>query len=273
MSVDETTTSAPARGRTEPSHDPGLGREFEGLTVLVTGGGTGIGEQTAREFAQRGARVLVVGRRAEAVNRTAESHPRIEAATGDMCSATDVDRVITRMVSLWNRVDIVVNNAGGFAAGPLDSMTDEAVDDLVAINVKAPTMIARAALPHLDVHGGCIVNVTSTYAQKAAARSAHYAATKAALESLTRSWALELAPRGIRVNAVSPGPTESDLLVRSGIPEPMIAQIKERETQAIPAGRRGTPADVARWIVAFADPASSWVTGQVLGVDGGLSIT
>lgn len=256
MSVHETTTARP----------------FENQAVLVTGGGSGIGAETARRFADGGASVLVVGRRDDVVNEVAASHPRIEAATGDMRSAEDVDRVVKTMISLWDRVDVVVNNAGGFAAGPLESITDEQVDELVAVNVKAPTMVGRAALPHLGVRGGSIVNVTSTYAQKAAARSGHYAATKAALESLTRSWALELAPQGIRVNAVSPGPTESELLARSGIPAAMIEKIKERETATIPVGRRGTPADVARWVVAFADPASSWVTGQVLGVDGGLSV-
>lgn len=145
--------------------------------------------------------------------------------------------------------------------------------DIFATNVLGPTLLARAALPHLRATRGNIVNVSSTFGHKPAAGVSHYGASKAALEHLTRSWALELASSGVRVNAVAPGPTETPMLERSGVPADALAAIKADEVKRIPLGRRGEPAEVAHWIVALADPAAAWVTGQVVGVDGGLGVT
>jgi len=242
------------------------------LAAIVTGGGSGIGRATALALAEGGANVLVVGRRAEPLTEIEQAHPLIRGHIADVAIESEVDQIVKAAVALWDRVDVVVNNAGLYSPAPLADVTVEQIDRLVRMNIIAPTLLARASLPYLTVNGGAIVNVTSIFAQKAAARNSHYAATKAALESLTRSWALELAPLGIRVNAVSPGPTETELLARSGLPAERIEAIKERETAAIPLHRRGAPDDVARWIAAFADPAASWVTGEVFCVDGGLSL-
>jgi NAD(P)-dependent dehydrogenase (short-subunit alcohol dehydrogenase family) len=122
------------------------------------------------------------------------------------------------------------------------------------------------------VNGGTIINVSSSFGHKPAPGVSQYGATKAALEHLTRSWALELAERGVRVNAIAPGPTESEALERSGGTAVEIEQIKDRERGQIPLGRRGEPADVSHWILALADPAAAWVTGQVIDVDGGFGL-
>src|SRR5690606_22390790 len=132
-----------------------------------------------------------------------------------------------------------------------------------------PTLLARAALPHLKRTRGSISNVSSTFGHRPSPGAAHYGASKAALEHLTRPWALELAADGVRVNAVAPGPTETPMLERSGLTPEQVAAIKEAEAQRIPLGRRGEPEEVARWIVLLASPESAWVTGQVVGVDGG----
>jgi len=240
------------------------------LTAVVTGGGTGIGRVTALMLVERGANVLVVGRREEPLADVARSHPRIAHQQADVGEEADVDQVVKAALAHGDRIDLVVNNAGAFVGGALEGVTSGQVQHLFRANVIGPTLLARAGLPHLAATRGAIVNVTSTYAQKAAPRAGHYAAAKAALESLTRSWALELAPQGIRVNAVSPGPTETGLLAASGVPAAMIETIKAREVDAIPLGRRGEPGDVARWIVALCEPG--WVTGQIIGVDGGLSV-
>lgn len=242
------------------------------LAAIVTGAGSGIGRATALALAENGADVLVVGRRSDPLTELERTHSLIRGHVADIGVEAEIDQIVKAAVALWDRIDVIVNNAGLYGPAPLADVTVEQINQLVRMNIVAPTLLARASLPYLTERGGTIVNVTSVYAQKAVARSSHYAATKAALESLTRSWALELAPLGIRVNAVSPGPTETELLARSGLTADRIAAIKEREAATIPLGRRGRPEDVARWITALADPKSSWVTGEVFSVDGGLSL-
>lgn len=126
----------------------------------------------------------------------------------------------------------------------------------------------------MTANRGAIINVSSTFGHKPAAGLAHYASSKAALEQLTHCWALELAPHGVRVNAVAAGPTESGALTgMMGLSAEEAQTIKEQEREHIPLKRRGNPDEVARWIVRLADPASEWVTGQVIAVDGGLGLT
>ena len=116
------------------------------------------------------------------------------------------------------------------------------------------------------------MNISSTYGHRPLPGASHYAASKSALEQLTRSWAVELAPDGIRVNALAPGPTESEALAAAGLPDELIDQIKKDEAARIPLGRRGDPVEVATWVLRLADPAASWLTGQVLTIDGGLEL-
>jgi NAD(P)-dependent dehydrogenase (short-subunit alcohol dehydrogenase family) len=244
---------------------------FTGLAVIVTGAGSGIGRATARAFAAAGADVLAVGRRLAALTETAAERPSIVPLTADLRDEDAGAAIVAAALERWGRVDVLVNNAGVFAAMPLAEATAARIDELVATNVTAPSLLAKAALAPLREHGGAIINVSSTFGHRPIAGAGHYAATKAAIEQLTRSWALELAPEGVRVNAVAPGPTESGALAAAGLPEAVIEQVKAEETARIPLGRRGEPAEVADWIVRLADPGA-WVTGQVLAVDGGLGL-
>lgn len=257
---------------TTPHTAPQTSSALAGRAVVITGGGSGIGRATAIAFAQAGARVLAVGRRREALQRTAEAHSGIVPHVADIRAEGAPEAIVQAATEQWGRLDVLVNNAGATAMLPLAEATAAQIHDLLDLNVTAPSLLARAALPELRRTRGAIVNISSTYGHRPLPGASHYAASKSALEQLTRSWAVELAPDGIRVNALAPGPTESEALAAAGLPDELIDQIKKDEAARIPLGRRGDPVEVATWVLRLADPAASWLTGQVLTIDGGLEL-
>jgi NAD(P)-dependent dehydrogenase (short-subunit alcohol dehydrogenase family) len=240
--------------------------------VIITGGGTGIGRAAALQFAQAGASIVVVGRRATSLEEVASVSDRIVPIVADIQQEPAIRDIVHSATKRWGRIDVVVNNAGAFAQRPLENIDQQLVTSLFATNIVGPTLLSQAALPYLKVTQGSIVNISSTFGHKASPMISHDAASKAALEHLTRCCALELAPYRIRVNAVGPGPTETGILERSGLSASIVEHIKEEETERVPLGRRGTSEEVAAWIVDLANPTASWLTGQVIAIDGGLSI-
>lgn len=249
-------------------------KQFENKVVLLTGGGAGIGLAAAAGFARQGARVVITGRREEMLEATSRSHPGMDYLVADAGNPADAERTIATVVSRWGRLDVLVNNAGAGAILPLSQASSEQITEIFAVNVVGPSLLAKAALPHLKESVGTIINVSSTFGHKAAASLSHDAASKAALEHMTRCWALELAADGIRVNAVAAGPTETDFLTeRMKLSADQVESVKAQERARIPLGRRGLPDDVASWIVSLASPAAAWITGQVITVDGGLDAT
>ena len=242
--------------------------------AIITGGTSGIGRAAALGFARQGAKVIITGRRAGPLKEATGDHPNIAGFTADVSLPADAARTIDETLDTWGRVDILVNNAGAGAILPMPDATADKIAGIFAVNVLGPSLLSAAALPYLAASKGSIVNVSSTFGHKPIAGMSHYAASKAALDQLTRCWALELAPRGVRVNAVAAGPTESGALTgMMGLSPEQAEAVKEREHERIPLKRRGYPEEVARWIVALADPAAEWVTGQVIAVDGGLGIS
>jgi NAD(P)-dependent dehydrogenase (short-subunit alcohol dehydrogenase family) len=248
-------------------------KSLQEKVVIITGGSSGIGRATALSLAGIGARVLITGRRAVSLDETAKDQPNIETLVADTAEPQDALRTVARAIERWGRLDVLINNAGAGAIMPLADVSAKRIIDIFAVNVLGPSLLAKESLPYLKETKGSIINISSTYGSKAGAALSHYGASKAALEYLTRCWALELAPMRIRVNAVAVGPTETGALEgMMGLSTEQAEAVKQQERERIPLGRRGHPNDVSRWIISLADPAADWITGQVLAVDGGLGL-
>src|SRR6266852_4711238 len=238
------------------------------LTALVTGGTSGIGRAAARKLAQLGSHVIVVGRNAERGEKTAAE---IRAAGGeadflssDLRDASSARELARRAVELGNgHVDILINNAGVFPFGPTHEMTEELFDRVFSLNVKAPYFLVAELAPRMAKRGkGAIVNVSTMVADYGAAGMSLYGSSKAALNLLTKVWAAEYGPSGVRVNAVSPGPTRTEGTDAMG------EGLEQLAAQA-PAGRPATADEIAESIVFLATDRSSFIYGAKLAVDGG----
>ncbi|WP_280263747.1 SDR family NAD(P)-dependent oxidoreductase, partial [Nocardia wallacei] len=208
------------------------------------------------------------GRRAPPRAEGAARHDAGVPLAADATTAAGVD-AIAESVAAHGGLDVLVHNAGIFRPTPLDALAAASVREQLEVNVVAPTLLTGRLLPLLTSPGGNIVVVSSISAQRAEAVSSVYAATKAAVDSLIRSWAVELAPKGIRVNGVAPGAVETSILGVGGLtPEDVAAQRAGYAADA-PAGRIGQVDDVVPWITRLAEPSSAWVTGEIIVMDGG----
>jgi NAD(P)-dependent dehydrogenase (short-subunit alcohol dehydrogenase family) len=239
--------------------------------VLITGGLTGIGRAAAVAFAKKGANVVVAGRRDEAGKALADElrgfGSEAEFINADVRKEDDVRALVDRTIERFGRLDVAVNNAGTEGRpGPITDQTAESYAATFDTNVLGTLLSMKHELRVMQPQGsGSIINISSTYGHEGGAGASVYVGSKHAVEGMTKSAALEAASSGVRVNAVAPGPIETGMLDRfTGTSERKAALLK-----TVPLGRVGDPADIARAAVFLASEDASFITGQVLTVDGG----
>ncbi|MEY2774939.1 MAG: hypothetical protein RL218_164 [Actinomycetota bacterium] len=247
-------------------------KDLASLSVIVTGGGSGIGEATARHLAQGGAMVTICGRRADRIEAVAHDiGARCAWVVADVTKDADRRNLIDTALRHGGRIDAVVSNAGNMERKPVEEWTEERLLQIFNDNVVAGMMLTQAALPHLCATEGSLIFVGSVYTVRAYPGAAPYAATKGALETLTRVLATELGTRKIRVNAIRPGAVPTEINVRAGVfTEDAALQRLESMANHHAIGRIGTSLEIAEGIEYLI--RAEWVTGSVLAVDGGMGL-
>ena len=252
-------------------------KRFANKVAIVTGASSGIGRATAKALATSGARVVVVGRESrpleDVMSEIAHDSRESMAVVADLVSEQAAADIVSATVARFGAIDVLVNAAGAIAMGTTDGTSDAVWDGLMALNVRAPFRLMRAAFPYLKERKGAVVNVSSVNGRRVFPNLAAYNTSKAALDQLTRCAAIEWAPHGIRVNAVNPGVTVTNLHRRSGMTEEAYTALLARSKETHPLGRPGQASEIADLILFLASDQAGWVTGETIAIDGGRHLT
>ena len=247
-------------------------REIKGMSILVTGGGSGLGEASARLFVQGGAKVTITGRRKDKLETVAASiGPACRAVVGDVTVQADREAMIAAAVAHGGKLDALVNNAANMYRQPVDGYTEAFLKEAFDTNVISAMMLSSLAVPHLAQTQGAIIFIGSTHTRRAFPGASPYATTKAAVEGLTRVMAAELGPKQIRVGCILPGAVSTELNLRAGLFNAAEAEARYKAVAGLHAlGRIGTGLEIAEAIEFLV--RAEWVTGVGLEVDGGIGL-
>ena len=242
---------------------------LEGKVAVVTGGNSGIGLATAKRFRDEGARVAISGRSRETLDEAVKIlGGDALAVQADVSKLSDIDELFSVVSRTLGKIDILFVNAGMAQFGPIENVSEAQYDEQFDVNTKGSYFTIQKAMPHLNDGASIILN-TSVASHKGRAMGSVYAATKAAMRSLTRSAAAALVSRNIRVNAVAPGPIQTPLFGRTGLPKEAAAAFAANLVADVPMKRFGTPEEVAATVAFLASSDASYITGVEIDVDGG----
>jgi NAD(P)-dependent dehydrogenase (short-subunit alcohol dehydrogenase family) len=245
-------------------------RELKGKVAVVTGGNSGIGYASAKELKANGATVIITGRSEEKV-KTASEELGVKGIVADVESILAIENLVAQVKTDFGKVDVLVVNAGIFQAAPIGQISEEMFDHQMGINFKGAFFTTEKFLPILN-EGASIINLSSINAYTGMPNTAVYAASKAALNSFTRTAATELAPRKIRVNVINPGPISTPIFGKTGMAEEQINGFAEALQNRIPLKRFGQPEDIAKLVSFLASDDASFITGSEYNIDGGINI-
>jgi len=250
-------------------------QDFTGKVVLITGASSGIGAAAAILFSKLGATLVITGRNQENLKKTADQCQKTAAQSeplqiiANLAKENDVKRIIEDTIKKFNKLDVLVNNAGIGIYDSIENAKLKDFDEVMNINVRAVYLLTMCATPHLIKSKGNIVNVSSLVGIRSFPGFLSYSMSKAALDQFTRCVALDLAPKQVRVNSVNPGVVRSEFQRRAGINEEAYKKYIEGAAKVHALGRIGEPEDVASSIAFLASDAASFITGVTLSVDGG----
>ena len=238
--------------------------------ALITGGNSGIGYATAKELKAMGAAVIITGRRKDAVEKAAADLGVI-GLVADQSQVTAIERLANEVETIFDKIDILFINAGVVEQSSIEDATEKVFDNIFDINFKGAYFTLSKFIPLLN-DGGSVVFLSSNTAHMDGANSSIYSSSKAALNSVMRIAAVELAPRQIRVNSVSPGPIATEIMNKMGLSEEQLADINQWMIGRIPLGKIGKSEDVAKMVTFFCGDAASYITGAEIVMDGGMSL-